>query len=136
MLKMTVAPIIDFGNNFRINLANERWQSQGFRLAVAGSSGSGKSYLVSVLLEEIHGLGIPFLVIALRTLAGSATSITMGDIFCPERFFRTPAKAAVFSSFAPPRANRARSAPHDVSSLAVSKPIPLDAPVIYTFFPS
>lgn len=63
MIEMTVAPIIDFGNGFKINLANERWQTQGFRLAVAGSSGSGKSYLTSVLAEELNGTGIPFLIV-------------------------------------------------------------------------
>lgn len=63
MIEMAVAPIIDFGNGFRINLANERWQTQGFRLAVAGSSGSGKSYLTSILIEELNGIGIPFLVV-------------------------------------------------------------------------
>lgn len=63
MIEMTVAPIIDFGNGFKINLANERWQTQGFRLAVAGSSGSGKSYLTSILVEELNGIGVPFLIV-------------------------------------------------------------------------
>lgn len=63
MIEMTVAPIIDFGNGFKINLANERWQTQGFRLAVAGSSGSGKSYLTSILVEELNSIGVPFLII-------------------------------------------------------------------------
>lgn len=63
MIEMTVAPIIDFGNGFKINLANERWQTQGFRLAVAGSSGSGKSYLTTILIEELTTIGVPFLVV-------------------------------------------------------------------------
>ncbi len=63
MIEMTVLPIIDFGNGFKINLANERWQTQGFRLAVAGSSGSGKSYLTSILIEELNAIGIPFLIV-------------------------------------------------------------------------
>ena len=63
MIEMTVAPVIDFGNGFRINLANERWQTQGFRMAVAGSSGSGKSYLTSILIEELSGIGVPLVVV-------------------------------------------------------------------------
>lgn len=88
MLSLQVAPIIDFGNQFRINLANERWQTQGFRLAVAGSSGSGKSYLTSILVEELNSIGVPFLIIdpdgeykSLRHLDGVfVASLTDGDI--------------------------------------------------------
>ena len=41
----------------------EPWRSQGARWAVAANSGGGKSHLVAVLLEELHAIGQPFLVI-------------------------------------------------------------------------
>lgn len=60
---MTVAPIIDFGNGFYIDLSSGPWPTQGLRIAIAAGSGSGKSHLTAVILEELAGLGIPFLVI-------------------------------------------------------------------------
>lgn len=87
MLEMVTAPIIDFGNNFRVNLANERWQTQGFRLSVSGSSGSGKSYLTTVLVEELNDIGIPWLIVdpdgeykSLKELSGVALAAPDGDI--------------------------------------------------------
>lgn len=77
-LTMTVAPIIDWGNGFYIELDKGRWPTEGLRVAIAAGSGSGKSYLTMVMLEELAGLGIPFLVIdpegeykALKKLAGA-----------------------------------------------------------------
>lgn len=63
MLTLQLAPILQLGNDFTINLANQRWQQQGFRCCIAANSGSGKSNLVSVLVEELNGLGLPFIVI-------------------------------------------------------------------------
>lgn len=56
-------PIINFGNGCTINLSNERWRDQGFRGAVAASSGSGKSYFVSVFHELLSDLGIPWILV-------------------------------------------------------------------------
>ncbi len=47
----------------RLNLDGDRFRTQGLRLAVIGSSGSGKSYTLAVLAEEIHRVGLPFVVV-------------------------------------------------------------------------
>jgi hypothetical protein len=56
-------PVINFGNGLEIDLSTEPWLSQGCRWAIAANSGGGKSHLTVVVLEELHGLGLPFLVI-------------------------------------------------------------------------
>lgn len=61
-MQVSVAPILDLGN-VSFDLSRNLWATQGFRCAVAGSSGSGKSYLMAVFAEEIHSLGLPFVVI-------------------------------------------------------------------------
>lgn len=79
--------VIDLGNGFTINLANERWRTQGFRAAVAASSGGGKSYLVGVMIEEMRKLGVPVLVIdaegeyrSLAQLGGMMIAGQMGNV--------------------------------------------------------
>jgi DNA helicase HerA-like ATPase len=44
------------------NLNGVRYRTQGFRLIIIGSSGSGKSYALGVIAEEVHRAGIPFFV--------------------------------------------------------------------------
>ena len=61
-MQVSVAPILDLGD-VSFDLSRSLWATQGFRCAVAGSSGSGKSYLMAVFAEEVHGLGLPFVVI-------------------------------------------------------------------------
>jgi hypothetical protein len=56
-------PVIDFGNGLTLDLSAEPWASQGCRWAIAANSGGGKSHLSVVALEELHNLGLPFLVI-------------------------------------------------------------------------
>lgn len=56
-------PILDFGNGFVVDLTAEPWRSQGCRWAIAAISGGGKSTLARVMLEELHKIGQPFLVI-------------------------------------------------------------------------
>lgn len=56
-------PLIDFGNGLILDLGLEPWRSQGVRWALAANSGAGKSTLAVVLLEELHRIGQPFLVI-------------------------------------------------------------------------
>lgn len=58
-----MTPIVDLGNGLSLDLSAEPWRSQGCRWAVAANSGGGKSHLVAVLLEELHEIGQPFLVI-------------------------------------------------------------------------
>lgn len=54
---------IDFENGFQLDLSGEPWLSQGVRCSIAGSSGSGKSYLSIVMAEELIRLGIPLMAI-------------------------------------------------------------------------
>lgn len=63
MLTLQLAPILQLADNFTINLANDRWQQQGFRCCISANSGSGKSNLVSVMVEELNNIGLPFVVI-------------------------------------------------------------------------
>lgn len=56
-------PIIDFGNGLTLDLSAEPWRTQGCRWAIAANSGGGKSHLSVVMLEELHTIGQPFLVI-------------------------------------------------------------------------
>lgn len=58
-----MTPLVDLGNGLSLDLSAEPWRSQGCRWAVAANSGGGKSHLVAVLLEELHEIGQPFLVI-------------------------------------------------------------------------
>jgi len=58
-----MTPIIDLGNGLRLDLSAEPWRSQGCRWAVAANSGGGKSHLVAVMIEELHAIGQPFLVL-------------------------------------------------------------------------
>lgn len=58
-----MTPLVDLGNGLSLDLSTEPWRSQGCRWAVAANSGGGKSHLVAVLLEELHEIGQPFLVI-------------------------------------------------------------------------
>lgn len=60
--ELSVLPTLDLGD-VTFDLSRKLWATQGFRCVVAGSSGSGKSYLMSVLAEEVHALGLPFVVI-------------------------------------------------------------------------
>jgi DNA helicase HerA-like ATPase len=73
------APVLKLGLNDSLTFTLNRapWTTQGFRCAISGTPGSGKSYLMSVLAEEIHHLGIPFVVVdpegehrSLRELGG------------------------------------------------------------------
>ena len=50
------------GRAVTFNLDGDRFATQGFRLVLIGSSGSGKSYALAVLAEEINRVGYPFLV--------------------------------------------------------------------------
>lgn len=59
----TVTPIIDFGNGFTLNLTGQPWRSAGVRAGVWAASGYGKSYLTTVLAEELARLGVPFMII-------------------------------------------------------------------------
>ena len=86
-MDMVEQAIIDLGNGFTLNLANERWRTQGFRCAVAASSGGGKSYLVNVIIEELRKLGVPVLVIdpegeyrSLAELGGVMVAGRMGHV--------------------------------------------------------
>jgi DNA helicase HerA-like ATPase len=45
---------------FKLN--GDRFRTQGYRLILIGSSGSGKSYALAVIAEEVHRIGYPFLV--------------------------------------------------------------------------
>lgn len=55
-------PVINLGP-VAFNLANEPWSNQGWRCVISGASGSGKSSLVAVMAEEVHGLGVPFVIV-------------------------------------------------------------------------
>jgi DNA helicase HerA-like ATPase len=44
------------------DLDGARFRTQGYRLILIGSSGSGKSYALAVIAEEVHRVGYPFLV--------------------------------------------------------------------------
>jgi hypothetical protein len=57
------SPVIDFGNGLEIDLSAEPWATQGCRWTIAANSGGGKSHLTVVVLEELHAIGQPFLVI-------------------------------------------------------------------------
>lgn len=87
MIVQEANKMIDLGNGFKINLANERWRTQGFRCAIAASSGGGKSYLVNILVEELRKLGVPVLVIdsegeyrSLRQLGGVMIAGKLGNV--------------------------------------------------------
>jgi DNA helicase HerA-like ATPase len=56
-------PTLYLADNVVLNLDGDRFRSQGLRLAIIGASGSGKSYTLAVLAEEVHRAGIPFVVI-------------------------------------------------------------------------
>lgn len=73
------APILNLGiaNSLTFTLNRPPWTTQGFRCVISGTPGSGKSYLMSVIAEEVHRLGVPFVVVdpegehrALRELGG------------------------------------------------------------------
>jgi DNA helicase HerA-like ATPase len=54
---------LHLAGNMALNLDGDRFRTQGLRLAIIGSSGSGKSYTLAVLAEEVHRVGIPFVVV-------------------------------------------------------------------------
>lgn len=56
-------PTINLNETHPIHLDSDRWRLQGLRAYVAGISGSGKTNLVAVFCEELHRIGVPFLVI-------------------------------------------------------------------------
>lgn len=55
-------PIINLNDTHPINLSADRWRQQGLRAYVAGISGSGKTNLVAVFCEELHRIGVPFII--------------------------------------------------------------------------
>lgn len=55
-------PIINLNETHPINLSADRWRQQGLRGYVAGISGSGKTNLVAVFCEELHRIGVPFII--------------------------------------------------------------------------
>ena len=61
----TPAPILNLGeaNTLAFNLSHAPWTTQGVRCVVSGTPGSGKSHLMAVMMEEVHGLGVPFCVV-------------------------------------------------------------------------
>ncbi|MHA1835335.1 MAG: helicase HerA domain-containing protein [Candidatus Odinarchaeia archaeon] len=52
---------LNFGINYSLNI--EDYDSEGIRIFITGQSGSGKSYLAKVILEELAENGIPIIVI-------------------------------------------------------------------------
>lgn len=56
-------PIINLSPVHTLNLSADRWRLQGLRAYVAGISGSGKTNLVAVFCEELHRIGVPFLIV-------------------------------------------------------------------------
>ncbi len=75
----TPVPTLNLGLNSSLTFTLNRppWITQGFRAVISGTPGSGKSYLMSVIAEEVHRLGVPFVVVdpegehrALRELGG------------------------------------------------------------------
>jgi DNA helicase HerA-like ATPase len=82
-----IAPVVNLGE-LSFNLSGSPWNTQGFRCAVSGASGSGKSYLLAVLAEEVHQLGIGWAIVdpdgehrALQDLAGVArVGVSGGDL--------------------------------------------------------
>lgn len=74
----------------------KRFRSQGFRLALVGASGAGKSNTLAVVAEEAHRIGYPFLVFdqegeftSLGDLPGVEVFTADGDCFdfvAPARF--------------------------------------------------
>jgi DNA helicase HerA-like ATPase len=86
-IQIEVAPVLDLGG-VRFNLAGRPWATQGFRCAISGTPGGGKSYLMAVMAEEVHALGLPFAVIdpegehrALCALGGVArVAVQGGDV--------------------------------------------------------
>jgi DNA helicase HerA-like ATPase len=62
---VAVAPILSLGyrDSLSFNLAGRPWDTQGFRCAISGTPGGGKSYLMAVMAEEVHELGLPFVVV-------------------------------------------------------------------------
>lgn len=57
-----IEPVISLNDTHPINLSADRWRLQGLRAYVAGISGSGKTNLVAVFCEELHRIGVPFLI--------------------------------------------------------------------------
>lgn len=55
-------PVFNLGN-IQIDLSAGRYRTQGFRAALAASSGGGKSTGGVVMIEEAHAIGLPWLVI-------------------------------------------------------------------------
>lgn len=55
-------PVIHLNDTHPINLSADRWRLQGLRAYVAGISGSGKTNLVAVFCEELHRIGVPFII--------------------------------------------------------------------------
>lgn len=60
--RIITLPILNLGGA-TFNLGNPPWTTQGFRCVVSGTPGSGKSYLMAVITEEVHELGVPFVVV-------------------------------------------------------------------------
>ncbi|MCB0191246.1 MAG: ATP-binding protein [Anaerolineae bacterium] len=54
---------INLNDIFALNLAADRWQTQGLRAVIAAQSGGGKTNLCAVIYEELHRLHIPYLII-------------------------------------------------------------------------
>ena len=60
-------PVLHVGDHGKLgrvtfDLDGRRFRSQGFRLAVWGASGCGKSNTMALVAEEVHRIGYPFLV--------------------------------------------------------------------------
>lgn len=79
--------IVNLGDGFSIDLASRRWQEQGFRCFITGMSGSGKTNLVALWMEEAHRIGLQFVAIdpsgdyaSLATLGGVAVCGGRGPI--------------------------------------------------------
>ncbi|KKK48194.1 hypothetical protein LCGC14_3147600, partial [marine sediment metagenome] len=53
--------IIHLNDDVALDL--DDYEQQGFRAAIVGSSGSGKSYALGKMLEGVHALGIPMIML-------------------------------------------------------------------------
>lgn len=85
-ISISVSPVLDLGG-VRFTLDRKPWITQGFRCVISGTPGGGKSYLMAVIAEEVHDLGLPFVIIdpegehsALRELQNVIRVGSQGDI--------------------------------------------------------
>lgn len=56
-------PTISINKIFELNLRAERWRNQGFRALICAQSGGGKTNLKAVIIEEVHAIGLGFLLV-------------------------------------------------------------------------